>query len=212
MTYAEIIAGVLDRAPKTRQQIADETGIEAAQVSAALSVMRARGLAARSSEGWTLPDVETKPNGHVLDRTWLPCGPATIADAGAGDAEAIAEPPPDEPPSAIADARVLSATDAIAGNFAATVLAEAQAIVYGDREMTHGEPAKNLAAIARIWTALLAQRLAPGAGVTPDVVCLMMAGLKLARAANKPSHRDHARDVCGYMALMERCGYLDTTG
>jgi hypothetical protein len=47
--------------------------------------------------------------------------------------------------------------------------------------------------------------------IGPEVVCLMMVGLKLARAANKPSHREHALDGVGYFALAERCGFLDPT-
>lgn len=89
-----------------------------------------------------------------------------------------------------------------------SILDEAREIVFGDREQTHGEPAKNLRAIGHIWTAILAGKLQPDATIEPEIVCLMMAGLKLARAANRPSHREHALDTVGYMALMERCGFL----
>ena len=90
-----------------------------------------------------------------------------------------------------------------------SILQEAHEIIYGDREQTHGAPQKNLEAIARIWSALLSSHLGVDCVIPPALVCLMMAGLKLARAANKPSHRDHARDTAGYMGLMDRCGYLD---
>lgn len=89
-----------------------------------------------------------------------------------------------------------------------SVLDEARNIVHGDRERTHGEPAHNLRAIAGIWTALLAAVLKPGSTVTPEIVSLMMIGLKLARACNQPSHRDHWTDIAGYVALAERCGYV----
>lgn len=89
------------------------------------------------------------------------------------------------------------------------LLDEARSIVQGDRERTHGRPDRNLLAIAAIWTALLREQLRDGHQVTPQLVCLMMAGLKLARASNRPSHREHALDVVGYMALAERCGYID---
>lgn len=92
---------------------------------------------------------------------------------------------------------------------ARTILDEAREIIHGDREQTHGEPAKNLRAIGHIWTAILQSQLRPDATITPELVCLMMAGLKLARAANRPSHREHALDTVGYMALMERCGFLE---
>lgn len=90
-----------------------------------------------------------------------------------------------------------------------SILDEAREIIHGDREQTHGKPDRNLRAIASIWTAVLGAHLQDGEQVTPQLVCLMMAGLKLARAANRPSHRDHIRDVVGYAALMERCNFLD---
>src|SRR6266542_3232644 len=90
-----------------------------------------------------------------------------------------------------------------------TLLDEAREIIHGDREHTHGAPEKNLRAIGHIWTAILADKLKPDCAIEPEFVCLMMAGLKLARAANQPSHREHALDTVGYMALMERCGFLD---
>jgi len=90
-----------------------------------------------------------------------------------------------------------------------SILDEAREIIHGDREQTHGAPDKNLRAIGHIWTAILADKLAPGAEIGPALVCLMMAGLKLARAANRPAHREHALDVVGYMALLERCGFLE---
>lgn len=90
-----------------------------------------------------------------------------------------------------------------------SILDEAREIVHGDREQTHGAPDHNLRAIAKIWSALLRDRLRDGDDVTPQMVCLMMAGLKLARASNRPEHRDHARDTVGYIALLERCGFLE---
>lgn len=89
-----------------------------------------------------------------------------------------------------------------------TLLTEARDIIYGDRERTHGEPDRNLRAIAAIWTAILAGVLQPGARVSEQLVCLMMIGLKLARAANAPSHREHWLDTVGYAALAERCGLV----
>jgi hypothetical protein len=92
-----------------------------------------------------------------------------------------------------------------------SILDEAREIIHGDREQTHGEPDKNLRAIAHIWTAILAAKLRPGTEIGPEFVCLMMAGVKLARAANRPAHREHALDVVGYMALMERCDFLESS-
>lgn len=90
-----------------------------------------------------------------------------------------------------------------------SILDQAREIVAGDRERTHGKPDHNLRAIAAIWSALLRDKLQPDTAISPQLVCLMMAGLKLARASNRPGHREHALDVVGYMALAERCGYID---
>jgi len=109
-------------------------------------------------------------------------------------------------------ARSLRVLTAVNEREPSTILDEARDIIYGDREQTHGRPDKNLRAIAAIWTAILSQHLQPGVAVTPELVCLLMAGLKLARAANKPSHREHALDTVGYIALMERCGFLESKG
>lgn len=83
-----------------------------------------------------------------------------------------------------------------------TVLSEAAAIVNGDREKTHGEPRKNLDAIAAMWRPIF------GTSVTPEQVCLAMIALKVARAINSPRHRDHWTDIVGYVALAERCGFV----
>lgn len=85
-----------------------------------------------------------------------------------------------------------------------TVLTEARDIIAGDREQTHGEPAKNLSAIAAMWSPIF------GATVTPEQVCLAMIALKVARAINSPQHRDHWVDIAGYVALAERCGFVRT--
>ena len=63
-----------------------------------------------------------------------------------------------------------------------SLLDEARDIVYGDREQTHGAPDHNLVAIAAIWTALLRAQLKTGSSVTPQLVCLLMMGRKLACA------------------------------
>lgn len=83
-----------------------------------------------------------------------------------------------------------------------TLLTEARDIVYGDREQTHGEPGKNLKAIAAMWSPIFNQN------VTEQQVLLAMIALKVARAINTPSHRDHWRDIAGYVALAERAGHV----
>ena len=86
-----------------------------------------------------------------------------------------------------------------------SILKEANAIIYGDREKTYGHPSKNLNTIATMWKAYL------GASTkdldqldAKDVAALMML-VKVARFANDPTHRDNLVDICGYAALVERC-------
>ena len=85
-----------------------------------------------------------------------------------------------------------------------SVLKEAQTIIYGDREKTYGHPSKNLKAIASMWNAYL--KSVGDRDLNAQDVCVMMVLLKGARLANDPSHRDSVVDICGYAALIERCG------
>lgn len=79
-----------------------------------------------------------------------------------------------------------------------SILEEAAAIIYGDREKTYGAPEKNLALIAKLWAGY------KGVGFTVEDICLMMILVKVARLANDPKHHDSQVDLCGYAALMER--------
>lgn len=83
-----------------------------------------------------------------------------------------------------------------------TLATEARDIVYGDREQTHGEPGKNLRAIAQMWSPIF------GVAVTEQQILLAMIALKVARAINTPKHRDHWRDIAGYVLLAERAGHV----
>ena len=85
-----------------------------------------------------------------------------------------------------------------------SVLTEAHAIIYGDREKTYGAPDKNLKTIAAYWRAHILARFGVDLALTPQDACLMMASLKLARLANDMKHRDSLVDGVGYMALIER--------
>jgi hypothetical protein len=89
-----------------------------------------------------------------------------------------------------------------------TVLKEAHAIIYGDREKTYGHPSKNLNTIAVMWNAYLNAKKDEEEINAKDVAALMML-VKVARFANDPTHRDNLVDICGYAALVERC---DETG
>ena len=92
-----------------------------------------------------------------------------------------------------------------------SILDEAREIVAGARRQTHGEPERNSEAIALVWTALLSDYLKPGAQIPPALANVMMAGMKLVRASHNLEHRDHPRDVIGYMHLNEVCGYVRQT-
>lgn len=82
------------------------------------------------------------------------------------------------------------------------LLIDADAIIHGDREKTHGDPARNLRDIAAKWSVTL------GVPVTPMQVALCMIDLKSVRAMHDPAHRDHWVDIAGYAGLVDRCGFL----
>lgn len=84
-----------------------------------------------------------------------------------------------------------------------SILKEANAIIYGDREKTYGHPSKNLQTIAHMWASYLNAK--PTELITPKDVAAMMMLVKVARFANDPDHRDNLVDICGYAALIERC-------
>lgn len=88
-----------------------------------------------------------------------------------------------------------------------TALDEARSVIYGDREKTYGNPARNLQAVADMWSAYLRTRreVTGEISLTPQDVCVLMSLLKSARFANDPSHRDNIVDAIGYWALLDRC-------
>ena len=86
-----------------------------------------------------------------------------------------------------------------------TILKEANAIIYGDREKTYGHPAKNLNTIAVMWKAYLSALSKDIDQLNAKDVAALMMLVKVARFANDPTHRDNLVDICGYAALVERC-------
>ena len=88
-----------------------------------------------------------------------------------------------------------------------SILKEANAIIYGDREKTYGHPSKNLRTIATMWTAYLvaSKAITTENNIGPKDVAALMMLVKVARFANDPDHRDNLVDICGYAALIERC-------
>lgn len=89
--------------------------------------------------------------------------------------------------------------------FSKNILKEAEEIIYGDRENTYGHPAKNLVTIAALWKQYLYAKYNVTLNIDYQDVCNLMVLMKIARLCNSPTHRDSKVDICGYMALQERC-------
>jgi hypothetical protein len=77
----------------------------------------------------------------------------------------------------------------------AQILADAAALIDGQRQEDYGPPAVNFQRIAAFWAAYL------GVKVTAADVCRMMELLKISRLRNQPDHEDSAKDAASYAAL-----------
>lgn len=84
-----------------------------------------------------------------------------------------------------------------------SALANAHKIVHCDREVTYGDPGKNLRTIAAYWNVHLKAAKSINVNLTEDDVCGMMRLLKEARLAANPLHRDSLVDVAGYVELQD---------
>lgn len=78
------------------------------------------------------------------------------------------------------------------------LLDEAKDLTSGDRVSDYGPADVNHQRIAAIWSMLL------GITVMPEQVALCMIGLKLARLAHTPDHRDSVIDIAGYAACWDK--------
>ncbi len=78
-----------------------------------------------------------------------------------------------------------------------TVLEEAQTLVYGDRAASYGSVTDNFTNIARGWSVIMKTE------VTPEMVGLCMAWMKISRQVFKPSH-DNLVDCAGYIACIDK--------
>lgn len=95
---------------------------------------------------------------------------------------------------------------------APTILQEAQAAVYGDRERSYGHPRDDFARIAALWNGYGQARAPRGAVLLPcgaDDVAHMMVLLKMARLMEDPTHRDSWVDIAGYAAAGARAVGVD---
>jgi hypothetical protein len=81
-------------------------------------------------------------------------------------------------------------------------MAEANALVNGDRQASYGPPRPAYVALAKVWSGMLAEKLK--ADLSAEDVVLLMAALKLRREAYKPK-RDNRVDTHGYMLVLAHC-------
>ena len=72
---------------------------------------------------------------------------------------------------------------------------EADKLLHTDRQKTYGGAIENHERIAEIWSALI------GTQLTATDVALMMAALKIYRAANNPAHLDSFIDAVAYVDI-----------
>jgi hypothetical protein len=77
-------------------------------------------------------------------------------------------------------------------------MAEANALVNGERQADYGTPRDNYSGIAKVWSGILSPILKRD--ITPEEAALLMVGLKLQRQAMKPK-RDNMVDAHGYLLV-----------
>lgn len=84
------------------------------------------------------------------------------------------------------------------------VLAEADALINGNRQASYGPPEQDFKRTADMWTGLLQYRMLPGERFKPEDVAWMMVCLKASRAQHQDK-RDNYVDAAGYAACGWRC-------
>lgn len=92
------------------------------------------------------------------------------------------------------------------------ILDKARGCVCQDRNREYGEPEDGFKLIAALWEPVIREScVAPGADVsiTPEIVALLMALLKVARAAQNPGHLDSWVDLAGYAACGGEIAYKE---
>lgn len=78
------------------------------------------------------------------------------------------------------------------------ILQEVSKCVLRDRQNYYGDAEDNFSDIALRWTNYLSRRGMTNFTITPQDVAVMMADLKIARAATSPDHLDNLIDGAGY--------------
>jgi len=107
--------------------------------------------------------------------------------------------PPHGPSGFWADFR--STNSPVQGEHGETVLDEAKALIYGDRNEAYGHPADDYARTAGLWSALLGSKLREP--ISPGEAILCMICVKLSREAHRPK-RDNRVDLAGYAGCLQR--------
>lgn len=77
------------------------------------------------------------------------------------------------------------------------MLEEALQLVNGARQKSYGSPLDNWTATARILSSIVGKEL------SAEQAALLMIGVKLARLATSPNHRDSLVDIAGYIAVID---------
>lgn len=88
-----------------------------------------------------------------------------------------------------------------------SILEQAQALVYGDRNKAYGHPKANFQNIADLWNAYLQIRAQGGASrpiLQPLDIAVLNILQKIARLGTNPTHMDSWIDIAGYAGTAER--------
>ena len=85
----------------------------------------------------------------------------------------------------------------------ADLLAEASALVDGDRNSAYGPPSEDFGRTAQMWSAYL------GVPIEAHQVAACQIMVKLSRLAVSPAKRDHWIDMAGYAACGWDCIVVD---
>lgn len=83
-----------------------------------------------------------------------------------------------------------------------TICEEANRLTQGDRQKAYGNPLDDFSRTAELWTALIRDRLKPGATLNAEDVARFMICVKLSRDCNAPK-RDTVVDIAGYAQTLQ---------
>jgi hypothetical protein len=92
-----------------------------------------------------------------------------------------------------------------------SILAEADSIINGVREKSHGQKERSFQLIAAFWNTYLNGRKNPCAPISGVDVALMMDLMKLSRFLQGTPVRDHFVDKVGYTAIAHELSELENS-